>query len=89
MGCYFLFVFFLQYNWLQLDKTKNKWKIFYKEITKKEARKYSTSTYLTADSNRTVKKIGMGVDAGGKIKYIYLELKKENNIRTMVLKIYL
>ena len=50
------FFFFLQYNWLQLDKTENKWKIFYKEITKKETWKYSTSTYLTALSNRTVKK---------------------------------
>ena len=55
-----VFLFFLQYNWLQLDKTRNKWKINYKEITKKVTRKYSTSTYLTALSNRTVKKVGRG-----------------------------
>ena len=55
--------FFLQYNWLQLDKTENKWKIFYKEITKKETWKYSTSTYLTALSNRTVKK-----ESGGRTR---------------------
>ena len=41
-------LFFLQYNWLQLVKTKNEWKIFHKETTKKETRKYNTSTYLTA-----------------------------------------
>ena len=34
--------------------------MFYKEITKKETRKYSTSTYLTALSNTTVKKVGRG-----------------------------
>ena len=51
---------FLQYNWLQLDKTKNKWKISYKNITKKETRKYITSTYLTALSNGTVKKVRRG-----------------------------
>ena len=34
--------------------------------TKKETRKYSTSTYLTALSNRIVKKESGGVDAGGK-----------------------
>ena len=52
----FALVFFLQYNWLQLDKIKNERKIFYKEITKKETRKCSTSKYVTALSNRTVKK---------------------------------
>ena len=36
------------------------------------------------------KKSRKGVDAGGKKKeYIYLKWKKENNIKTMVLKIYL
>ena len=35
-------------------------KIFYKEITKKETRKYRTSTYHTALSNGTVKKVGRG-----------------------------
>ena len=68
--------FFLQYNRLQLDKSKNKWKTFYKEITKKETRKYSTSTYLTALSNRTVKKGGRGWTPEGKNEYIYLKLKK-------------
>ena len=29
------------------------------------------------------------VDVGGKNEHIYLKLKKENNIRTMVLRIYL
>ena len=70
-------LFFLQYNWLQLVKTKNKWKIFHKEITKKETRKYNTSTYLTALSNRTVKK---DLGGGGRQKNqmnIYLKLKKE------------
>ena len=56
----------------------------------KETRKYSTSTYLTALSNRTVKKESV---SGGrrrkKNEYIYLKLKKENNIKTMVLKICL
>ena len=65
-------IFFLQYNWLQLDKTKNKWKIYYKEITKKETRKYSTSTYLTALSNRTVKKeLGGGGRQREKNEYIF------------------
>ena len=76
-----------------MDKTKNKCKISHKEITKKETRKYSTSTYLTALSNKTVKKESGG--GGRQTKkmniyiYIYLKLKKENNIKTMVLKIYL
>ena len=43
----------------------------------KETRKYSTSTYLTALSNRTVKKSREGVDARGKKMNIYLKLKKE------------
>ena len=39
---------------------------------------------------KKVKKVGKGVDARGKKWiYIYLKLKKENNIRTMVLKTYL
>ena len=54
-----------------MDKTKNKWKISYKEITKKETRKYSTSTYLTALSNRTVKRVGRGWTPEGK-KWIYI-----------------
>ena len=55
-----------------MDKTKNKWKIFYKEITKKETRKYSTSTYLKALSNRTVKKSGGGVGRRRKnVLYIF------------------
>ena len=67
---------FLQYYWLQLDKTKNKWKIFYKEITKKETRKYSTSTYLIVLSNRTVKKESGG---GGhrRKNWIYIFKAKE------------
>ena len=64
--------------------------MFYKEIIKKETRKYSTSTRLTALSNGTVKKVGKGWTPEEKInEYMYLVLKKENNIRTMVLKIYL
>ena len=59
---------------LQLDKTKNKWKILYKEITKKETRKYSTSTYLTGLSNRTVKKVGRRwTPEEKKNEYIYIE----------------
>ena len=51
---------------------------------------YSTSTYLTALSNRTVKKeSGGGGRQREKNEYIYLKLKKKNNIKTMVLKIYL
>ena len=72
-----VFLFFLQYNWLQLDKTRNKWKINYKEITKKVTRKYSTSTYLTALSNRTVKKESGGGGRQWKKMNIYLKLKKE------------
>ena len=83
---YLRWFFFQQYNRLQLDKTKNKWKIFYKEITKKETRKHSTSTDLTALSNRTVKKVGGGGHRRKKNEYTYLKLKKENNIKTMVLK---
>ena len=72
-----------------------KLKICYKEITKKETRKYSASTYVTALSklsNRTVKKDGTWVVGGRhreKNEYLYLKLKKENNNRRMVLKIYL
>ena len=72
-----------------------KLKICYKEITKKETRKCSASTYVTALSklsNRTVKKDGTWVVGGRhreKNEYLYLKLKKENNIRKMVLKIYL
>ena len=73
----YIYIFFLQYNKLQLDKMKNKWKIFYKEITKKETRKYSTSIYLTALSNRTVRKVGRGWTPEGKNEYIYLKLKKK------------
>ena len=74
-----------------MDKTKNKRKISFKKITKKETRKYSTSTYLSALSNRTVKKESGG---GGRQRkkmniYIYIKLKKETNIKTMVLEIYL
>ena len=48
----------------------------------KKTRKYNTSTYLTVLLNRTVKKVrrgggGGGVNAGGKIEYIYLKLKKK------------
>ena len=75
--CFVLFCcccccFFLQYNRLQLDKTKNKWKIFYEDIIKKETRKYSTNTYLTALSNRTVKKVGRGWTPEGKKMNIYI-----------------
>ena len=59
-----------------------KLKICYKEITKKETRKYSTSTYVTALSklsNRTDKKdgtwlvgVGWWVDARGKKMNIYI-----------------
>ena len=59
LGWFFSF-FYIQYNRSPLDKTKSKWKIFYKERTKKETRKYSTSTNLTALWNRTVKKVGRG-----------------------------
>ena len=65
-NAHFSFFFILQYNKLLLDKTKNKRKIFYKEIPKKETRKYSTSTYLTALSNRAVKKVGRGWTPEGK-----------------------
>ena len=44
--------------------------------TKKETRKYSTSTYLTVLSNRIVKKESGVVDAGGK-KWIYMFKAKE------------
>ena len=47
-------------------------KISYKEITKKETRKYSISTYLTAVSNRTVKKeSGGGGSQRKKNEYIF------------------
>ena len=83
-------IFFLQYNWLQFDKTKNKWKINYKEINKKETRNYSTSTYLTALSNRTVKKeLGGGGRQREKMNIYIFKAKERNNIKTMVLKIYL
>ena len=72
-----------------MDKAKNKWKIFNKEITRKETRKYSTSTCITVLSNRTVKKESGGRGHRRKNEFIYLKLNKENNIRTMVLKIYL
>ena len=56
----------------------------------KETRKYSTSTYLTALSNRTMKKeSGGGGRQREKNEYIHLKLKKENTIKTRVLKIYL
>ena len=83
-------IFFLQYNWLQFDKTKNKWKINYKEINKKGTRNYSTSTYLTALSNRTVKKeLGGGGRQREKMNIYIFKAKERNNIKTMVLKIYL
>ena len=40
-------------------------------------KKIQHNTYLTALSNRTVKK-GEGVDARGKILFIYLKPKKES-----------
>ena len=64
--------FFLQYNWLQLDKTKNKLKMFYKET-----RKYST-THISLLSQIEQWKRGEGVDARGKILFIYLKPKKES-----------
>ena len=55
----------------------------------KETRKYSTRTYLTALSNRTVKKeSGGGGRQRKKNEYIF-KAKEKNNIKTMVLKIYL
>ena len=58
-----------------MDATKNKWKIFYKEVTKKEKRKYSTNKYLTALQNS--EKGGRGWMPEEKNEYIYLKLKKE------------
>ena len=48
--------------------------------------KESTNTYLTALSNKTVKKVG-GEGGHRSEKNEYLKLIKESNIRTMVLKI--
>ena len=79
--------FFLQYNWLQLDKTKNKWKINYEETTKKETRKYSTSTLLSQIEQW--KKSREGVDARGKKNEYIFKPKERNNIKTMVLKMFI
>ena len=66
-------LFFFSYNIINYNWTIQK-------INEKEkTRKYSTSTYLTALSNRTVRKVGRGWTPGGKSEYIYLKLKKENN----------
>ena len=62
------------HNW---TKQKINEKYITKKIAKKWTRKYSTSTYLTALSNRTAKKESGG---GGRLRekmYIYLKLKKE------------
>ena len=48
-----------------------------KKIIKKESRKYSTSTYLTALSNRTVKKESGEGGPQRKKMNIYLKQKKE------------
>ena len=61
---------------MELDKTKDRWKIVYKKITIKKTVKYSTNTNLTALSNGTVKKAESGEDAGGK-KWIYIFKAKE------------
>ena len=58
-------------------------------MTKNETKKYSTSTCITVLSNRTMKKESGGRGHQRKNEFIYLKLNKENNIRTMVLKIYL
>ena len=50
--------------------------MFYKEITKKETGKYSTSLYLTALSNRTVKKFWRGWTPEEK-NWIYIFKAKE------------
>ena len=50
--------------------------MFYKEITKKETGKYSTSLYLTALSNRTVKKVWRGWTPEEK-NWIYIFKAKE------------
>ena len=46
----------------------------------KETRKYSTNTYLTVLSNRTVKKSGGGGRQRKKMN-IYLKLKKETILK--------
>ena len=51
----FFFYNIIDYN---LTKQKTNKNYFYKEITKKKIRKYSTTAYLTAFSSRTVKKVG-------------------------------
>ena len=66
---------FLQYNWLQLDKAKNKWKISYKEITKNTA--YTAQAHISLLSQTEQwKKSWEGVDTRGK-KWIYVSKAKE------------
>ena len=68
---FFVFAFFfLQYNWLQLRKTKNKWQNVSQRYDQR--RQENTSAYLTALSNRTVKNVGKRVDAGGKKLNVYI-----------------
>ena len=91
LGFFVLFCFFvfLQYNWLQLDKTKNKLKINYKEITKKRKKENTVQARISLLSQmEQSKKSREEVDARGKTEYIF-KAKERNNIKTMVLKIYL
>ena len=70
----FFFCNIIDYNW---TRHKINGKYITKTITKKESRKYSTSTYLTALSNRAVKKESGGGGRQWKKMNIYLKLKKE------------
>ena len=66
-----------QFIVLQLDRLEKQMKNISQRDNKKDTKKYSTSTYLTALSNRTVKKESREGGPQRKKMNIYLKQKKE------------
>ena len=55
---------FLQYNWLPLNKAKSKWKIFYKDITKKQHKHISHCSLKSREvCERRRKKLNIGSES--------------------------
>ena len=82
-------LFFLHCNWLQLDKTKNKWKIFYKEKPKKRQENTAQAHISLLSQIEQWKKSQEGGGRQRKKNEYIFKAKERNNIKTMVLKIYL
>ena len=74
----------IDYNWTR-KKTNEKY--FTKRYNQKRDKKIQQKHISHCSLKQNCEKVGRGLEAGGKKMNIYLKLKKENNVRTMVLEI--